>query len=189
VDRARWDRLFADLASQLEAAADGVLDAELAERIRHELASTALEGRLRAASGRVVELYVDGAGVITGEARRTGPGWLLVDVPGRLPAVIATGRITAVRNLPVAVQEPPDDQSAQPMLGLAHVLRVLARDRTATAVVMADGTVFTGTIDRVGRDYLDLAEHLLDEPRRTSVVRGVRTLALAMVAVVRPRLE
>jgi hypothetical protein len=181
--------LFADLATQLEAAAGDELDAEVAERTRRELASTSLEGRLRAAYGRVVELCVGGAGVITGEARRTGPGWVLVNVPDRLPAVIATDRITATRHLPVAVHEPPADRLDQPTSGLAHVLRVLARDRTATVVVMADGTVFTGTIDRVGSDYLDLAEHLLEEPRRASVVRGIRTLALAMVAVVRPRLE
>jgi hypothetical protein len=72
---------------------------------------------------------------------------------------------------------------------LTPVLRVLARDRTVTTIVLADGVVLTGTIDRVGTDYLDLAEHPLDEPRRASAIRGIRTLALSRVAVLRPRLE
>jgi hypothetical protein len=185
----RWDLLFADLATQLDAAAEGELDAEVAERTRREVASTSIDGRLRAASGRVVEISVTGAGVIVGEARRTGPGWLLLDLPGRPPAVIATRLITAARDLPVAARELPNDEASAPDGGLAHVLRVLARDRTSTAVVMSDGTTFTGTIDRVGIDYLDLAEHLLDEPRRTSVIRGVRTLSLRAIALLRPRLE
>jgi hypothetical protein len=185
----RWDRLFADLETQLDAAADGELAAAIAERTRREFAATSIEGRLRAAAGRPIELSIAGAGVIGGTARRSGSGWLLLDVPGGAPAVIATRLIAAARDLPVAARELPPDEAAAPEVGLAHVLRVLARDRTPTAVVMADGSRFTGTIDRVGIDYLDLAEHALDEVRRSSVIRGVRTLALPAVALLRPRLE
>jgi hypothetical protein len=185
----RWDRLFADLETQLDAAADDELNAEVAERTRREFASTSLDGRLRAAAGRVVELSVAGVGVIIGEVRRVGPGWLLLDVPGGLPAVISTRVIQAARDLPVATREMSAESVAAQEVGLAHVLRVLARDRTSTTVVMADGATLTGTIDRVGTDYLDLAEHSLDEPRRSSVIRGVRTLALPAVAALRPRFE
>jgi hypothetical protein len=34
-------------------------------------------------------------------------------------------------------------------------------------------------------DHLDLAEHPADEPRRAEAVRGVRSVPLAMVALVR----
>lgn len=187
--RARWDLLFADLETQLDSVAEDALHAEVAERTRRELAATSLDGRLRAASGRVVELSIAGVGAMIGEARRTGPGWLLLDVPGGLPAVIATRLITAARDLPLAARELPDSEAVGHEVGLSHVLRVLARDRTSTAVVMSDGSRFTGTIDRVGVDYLDLAEHSLDEPRRSSEVRGIRTLALSGVALLRPRLQ
>jgi hypothetical protein len=69
------------------------------------------------------------------------------------------------------------------------VVRVLCRDRTATGVVLAVGASLSGTIDRVGIDYLDLAEHPLDEPRRSSAVTGIRTIPLSAVAVLRPRLD
>lgn len=185
----RWDRLFADLEGQLEAAAAGRLDADIADRTRRELAATTFEGRLRAAAGRVVELSVAGIGAMTGELRRVGPGWLMVEIAGGPPAVVAARFVTAARDLPVATREVDDAASQDPATGLVAVLRVLARDRTATAVVLATGATFTGTVDRVGTDYLDLAEHSLDEPRRSSVIRGVRTLATSAVAVLRPRLE
>jgi hypothetical protein len=185
----RWDRLFADLETQLEAAGYGELDAQVAEQTRRELAATSLEGRLRAAGGRVIELFVVGIGTITGEARRVGCGWLLLEVPGSAPALIATRFVSGVRDLPVAAREVPRAGASGEEAELTHVLRVLTRDRTATAVVLADGTVLTGTIDRVGTDYVDLAEHALDEPRRATAIRGTRTLPLSVVAGFRPRLE
>jgi hypothetical protein len=185
----RWDRLFDDLETQLEAAADDELDAQVADRTRRELAATSFEGRLRGASGRVVELLATGAGVIAGEIRRVGPGWLLLNVAGAPPAVVALRFVVAARDLPLAAREASHDATASEQIGLAPVLRVLMRDRTVTAVVLADGTVLTGTIDRVGTDYLDLAEHPLDESRRPSAIRGIRTLPLSAVAALRPRLE
>jgi hypothetical protein len=180
--------LFTDLEMQLQAAADEALAVEVAERTRREFAATSFEGRLRAACGCRVELSVAGAGVVTGDARRVGPGWLLLDVPGGLPAVIALRAVVAARDLPVSAREEPREDPSQD-LGLGHVLRVLARDRTATVLVCQDGASFTGTVDRVGIDYVDLAEHSLDEARRSSLVRGVRTVGLSAVALLRPRLE
>jgi hypothetical protein len=64
-------------------------------------------------------------------------------------------------------------------------LKGLARDRAVVQVVLDDGAVLTGTIDRVGADYLELAEHAADEPRRVEAVRGVRAVVLTAVGVVR----
>jgi hypothetical protein len=63
----------------------------------------------------------------------------------------------------------------------------LARDRTPVAVVLTSGDVLTGTIDRVGEDFVELAEHPVDEPRRAGSVRAVRLLPLSALAAVRSR--
>jgi hypothetical protein len=48
-----------------------------------------------------------------------------------------------------------------------------------------DGAVVTGTIDRVGADFCEIAEHALDEARRGGAVHGVTAVALSALAVVR----
>jgi hypothetical protein len=64
-------------------------------------------------------------------------------------------------------------------------LRGLARDRAPVQVVLDDGTALHGTIDRVGADYLELAEHPGDLHRRADAVRGVRTVVIDAVVLVR----
>jgi hypothetical protein len=70
-------------------------------------------------------------------------------------------------------------------LDLRRALRGLARDRSVVQVVLDDGAVYVGTVDGVGADHVELAEHAADQPRRAAAVRGVRAIALPAVAVVR----
>ncbi|UOY01264.1 hypothetical protein [Blastococcus sp. PRF04-17] len=59
------------------------------------------------------------------------------------------------------------------------------RDRSPVQVVLDDGVVLAGTFDRVGADYVELAEHPTDQPRRAEAVQGVRAVLLDAVALVR----
>ena len=55
-------------------------------------------------------------------------------------------------------------------------------------VVVTDGADLVGgvpTVDRVGADYMELAEHAVDEPRRAQAVQGVRAVGLPTAAVAR----
>ena len=70
-------------------------------------------------------------------------------------------------------------------LDLRRALRGLARDRAWVQMVLDEGSVLVGTVDRVGADYVELAEHPADVPRRAEVVHGVRAVVIAAVAVVR----
>jgi hypothetical protein len=52
-------------------------------------------------------------------------------------------------------------------------------------VVLDDGGALTGTLDRVGADHVELAEHPAGMPRRSEAVQGVTAVAIAAIAVVR----
>ena len=67
-------------------------------------------------------------------------------------------------------------------------LRELARRREPIRVLLADGSGCDGTIEAVGSDYLETAEHHLGEARRRGVVRARRFLGfVAVVAVTIPQ--
>ena len=64
------------------------------------------------------------------------------------------------------------------------MLRDLCRRRAAVDLVT--GAIRThGTIDRVGRDQLDLAEHEPGVPRRDAAVTRIRIVPLGEVLLVR----
>jgi hypothetical protein len=52
---------------------------------------------------------------------------------------------------------------------------VIVRTRTGS---------WTGTVDRVGRDHLDLAVHEPGSPRRSRSIEQIRVIVLAEVVVV-----
>lgn len=51
-------------------------------------------------------------------------------------------------------------------------------------MVDVDGGTVHGTIDAVGADAFDIAEHPLDSPRRAEHLRGERVIPFAAVAVI-----
>jgi hypothetical protein len=71
--------------------------------------------------------------------------------------------------------------------GLGAALRALSRDRAVVDVVDVDGTVTTGTIDAVGQDLVEVAEHAADVPRRAKNVVAVRAVPFPALAAVRRR--
>ena len=177
----RWTYLFADLESQLEGLTDAERDGEVAERTRIETGRLTLLDRLRGAAGHSVSLRCTGVGPCSGRLERVGRDWLLV--------VEATGAETLVPLQSVlgvgGLGRHSSTQVGTLQLGLRSVLRGIVRDRAPVRLVLLDGTPVDGTLDRVGADFVEIAEHPIGEPRRPGMVAGIRTVPLCAFAALR----
>lgn len=181
----RWDDLFRDLEAQLEAAEAAELAGEVADRTRREVAALRLVDRLEPGVGHPVRLQVAGCGQVAGTLVDVRPQWLLVDeAPGR-EALVRLDAVLGVSGLGARSSAPGRDGTVAARLGLAYALRGIARDRLPVTLWLADGSIVAGTLDRVGEDFVELAEHAVGEPRRPAGVAGVRAVPFAALAVVR----
>lgn len=181
----RWHDLFDDLEAQYDAARDAELASEVSDRTRRELALVRLVDRLRPAVGQPVGVRLLGGSVAEGELTAVGPDWLLVaEIAGR-EALVATHAVLSVGGLAAQSANPDSEGLVAARLTLAFALRAIVRDRSAVMVSYVDGATTTGTLDRVGADFVEIAEHAQGEARRRGAVRGVRTVPLGAVAMVR----
>jgi hypothetical protein len=197
----RWERLFDDLEAQLQADSARELEAEVADRTRRERAQLGLHDRLTAVTdGPPVELKVTGLGVVRGVVTGSGPEWVLLDQqpaagrthaggieapPQRLerPVLVAASAILTVVGLAGAQRSGAVARG----FGIGAALRAVSRDRAVVDVVGVDGAVVTGTIDAVGQDLLEVAEHPGDLPRRAEHVVRVVAIPFTGLAAVRRR--
>ena len=193
----RWDSLFDDLEGQLEQELSAEGDELRAEEERLRLGRLSLRDRLcaavAAAPAEPVRLRLVTGDPLVVTVRTIGRDWLSGEAGDRRPegVVVPLASVAALvvppRLVAATLDPPADAERALPArVGLPFVLRDLARRRVPVSLQLASG-VLEGTIDRVGRDFLDLAVHDLDSPRRTAAVRAVDVVALAAVLAVRLR--
>jgi hypothetical protein len=179
----RWEALFADLDAQFDAAEAAELAAEVSDRTRRELARVRLVDRLRASIGLEVTVGVPHLGSLHGQLTGVGPDWLLLaEAPGR-EALVPLAAAAAVGGLGPTADEPGREGEVAAGLGLRYALRLLVRDRARVAVTLADARTITGTLDRVGADFVDIAEHAPDVARRNPA--QVVTLPFTGLVVIR----
>jgi hypothetical protein len=184
----RWDALFGDLESQGEAALAEERASEVADRTRLEFARIALVDRLRARVGERISLRVGHLGPVSGTLMTVGPDWLQLSVdPGGADLVVANRWLLAVTGLGAGAVSPETVGLVSERLDLRYALRRLVAERVPVQVTVAGGGSIAGTLDRVGSDHLDIAEHPVDQPRRPSAVRATHTLPLRTVVAVRSR--
>ena len=181
----RWDNLFDDLESQLEQLEDAELAGEVAERARIEISKFRLVDRLRPAFGHPVSVTVPGSAAISGTVTGVGGSWLLLAEARGPEVLVPLAAITSIAGLGSITAVSGSEGKLAERLTLAHALRGIARDRSGVGVGLLDGGLLSGTIDRVGADFFELAEHAVDEARRRSNVMGVRTVPTAAVALIR----
>jgi hypothetical protein len=180
-----WEALFADLEGEFDAAEAAELAAEVGDRTRREAARLRLVDHLRAASGSPVVVTLAHVGALRGELVDVGPDWLLVTESAARQALVPLDVVLGVAGLPPRALEPGSEGVVLAKLRLGYALRAIARDRAAVRITLADGSMRTGTIDRVGADYFTLAEHAADDVRRASAVRDVAAIPFRALVVVR----
>lgn len=165
----RWDRLFDDLEAQL--ALDDVreLESEVADRTRRERALLDVHTRLLAnLDAPHAALRLPGR-VVAGRLVDVGPDWALVETAPERPVLVALPAVRAVSGIGPGARTP---SVVARRFGIGAALRAVSRDRAAVEVADVDGHPTTGTIDVVGADHLELAEHAADETRRTANITG-----------------
>ena len=180
-----WEALFADLEGQFDAAKAAELAAEVEDRSRHEAARLRLVDRMRPSVGRTIAVTVPYLGSLSGRLAAVGPDWLLlVSTPAR-ETLVPLAAVVSVAGLGGESAEPGHEGQVTARLGLGYALRALARDRAAVSVTVADGAVRTGTIDRVGADFVVLTEHPASDARRAGEVREVTAVPFSALLAVR----
>ncbi len=180
----QWDALFEDLESQFDALQEGDLYGEVADRIRAEVGKITVLDRLRGAVDTVVRIELTAADPIQGLLTRVGKDCLLIEADRGEEWLVPVSALKAVHRLGPWAE--PAVGAVAGKLGLAHLLRGIARDRSPVTL-FCGGLPITGTIDRVGADFLEVAEHPLDAPRRRTEVYNVRLIPTQALQAVRRR--
>ena len=196
----RWDRLFADLEARFDELADADAAAESADRERVAIGAVSAIQRLSGSIDRPIRVRLAGGAAVGGTLRTVGPDWLLLTEGQGSDCLVALAAVTAVEGLTASTG--PEMTGVGLRLDLRRALRGLARDRSPVAVAMtgwAGGSAptatgaygasgsgqLTGTIDRVGADFIEVAIHAAWEPRRAGTVRSVAMVPLAGIVLVR----
>lgn len=183
--RMRWDALFNDMESQMAESDRLSLDAEVNERAKVEEVELGLADRLRSALGCLVTVHLSGGETLHGTLAHAGADALVLhDDPHQILVPYAA----AARYVGLGRFSRSEPSKVRRGLGLAHSLRALARDRAVLTVTLGYGAGpvrLEGVIDRVGRDYFDLAAVVPGEPRRSVHVTGVSSIPFAALAAIR----
>ncbi|HLY33671.1 MAG TPA: hypothetical protein VKQ07_03995 [Jatrophihabitantaceae bacterium] len=181
----RWEALFADLTAQAEALERIERDVDVADRTRIETGSVALRDRLAATVGRPVRLRCAGGVVVAGRLAQVGTDWLLMDEGSAREALVPLAALLVAGGVRRRTLDALPAGSVASRLGVRHVLRGIARDRSAALLHLVDGTTISGTIDRVGADFVEVAVHAAGEARRRADVVDVAVVAVGALAAVR----
>ena len=195
----RWDNLFDDLEGQLEQELSADELDERAEEERLRLGRLSLRERILALH-ESDEALVLGIALTNGQQLVVRPStfgrdWFAADLDEgthrRSVCIVPLAAVSAllltrgqIEASLVEVDAASGANSLSARLTLPFVLRDLCRRRSALTLRTTTGDVH-GTIDRVGRDHLDLAVHEAGTPRRQSSVTQCRVVPLAQLLLVR----
>jgi hypothetical protein len=179
-------RMFDELEAEFEAGLRREAEQEAVAAVRAEVGATVLWEQLARRIGIEV-VALAGDRVFRGIAVASYPEFLVLRPAGGAEHLIRYGPA-------VSIALPPEPPGLRPTAAatarrhrFAFALRELSRRREPVRVELADGARVDGTIEAVGSDYLEVAEHDSGEPRRRAAVRARRFVGFtAVVAVTVP---
>ncbi len=177
-----WDEALRSLTAGVAQEDRAEFAAEVADRSRREASLVSLADRLPPQRGALLVVRVLGTEPLRGALTDIGPDWLLLTIAGARPMLVPLASVLSIRGLGPATGVASG--AVRSRLGLAYALRVLARDRRSVVLHLVDGFAVPGMIDRVGADFVELAEQPPGEERRSRDVSvlAVPFRALAVVA-------
>jgi hypothetical protein len=183
----RWDALFDDLESQFAESDRLALESEVNERARAETVGLELADRLRGVMNCRLTVYLASGESLSGILSHAGADALVLHEEQHqiLIPYAAAARYSGLGRLSTA-----EASSVRRKLGLSHALRAMARDRAELSVVIGSGAGsvrLAGVIDRVGKDYFDLAVLTPGEVRRSRQVGQVATIPFTALQAIRSR--
>lgn len=186
----RWNDLFADLESQLEHELGAESAEARAEEERFRIGRLTLRDRIVRGPAELDLRLVDGERLMI-RRLHVGKDWLSGEVQGaadRAEGIVPLGSIVSVAqradSLAMTLDEsPPAEEALAARLAIGFVLRDLSRRRVF--VDLRGHGARTGTIDRVGRDHLDIARHEHGTSRAERNLTGIETVALAAICWIR----
>lgn len=180
----RWESLFADLESQLNAEHARERTVEIQEMVRIERSQLKLWSYLAGQVGCGITVVLLGGQRLRGHLRHVGIDWLsLLDGAAEYMVLAPGVRSLEVEGTRAAL---PEETVARRRVSQGAALRGLVRDRARVTVWALDGALMgTGTLDHAGADHLRLAQHAADGFRRSSDVLSVSLLPLRSVASLR----
>ena len=198
----RWDNLFDDLEGQLEQELQSEELDLRAEEERLRLGRMAVRDRLVALHGSErrhalysVRVQLTDGSIVDVRPATIGRDWLSADLvlestvptqcilPFSAIGALLFTRSQVLRSV-TATAQPETERGLAARLTLSFVLRDLCRRRASVELRLRSSTA-TGTIDRVGRDHLDLAVHEPSSPRRESAVSGYSVIPFSEILLVR----
>jgi hypothetical protein len=176
-------RVFEELEAEFEAGLRREADQETAAALRAGIGETVLWEQLARRTGAQAVAHA-GSCRFRGVVVASYPEFLVLHDGDGSEHLIRYGPATSVAlpAEPTTLQPAPAGAARRYRLSLA--LRELARRREPVRLELVDGGRVDGTIEAVGSDYLELAEHDPGEARRRRAVKARRFLSLTAIAAV-----
>jgi hypothetical protein len=175
-------RVFDELEAEFEAGLRQEAEQETVAALRAGIGETVLWEQLARRAGARAVVHA-GTRRFRGVLVASYPEFLVLHDDGTEHLVRYGPAITVALPAEAATLRPTPARAAR-RYKLSLALRELARRREPVRVELVDGGRVDGTIEAVGSDYLELAEHDPGEARRRAAVTARRFLRLAAVAAV-----